>query len=110
KIIHHTQIRGSQEKGDRIMSIPPLHQCILHAGIYIVTFPETHRQLNGIYNMQDRDSYKSCYIKPDGHIHMPFPTSQDSTKHIDSENHPNQGNSHIDWPFHLSIFVRRGIT
>src|SRR5690606_16123031 len=107
------------------MSIPPLHQCILHAGIYIVTFPETHRQLNGIYmvtvpaphrqvtgqcNMQERAGYKSCYINPDGHIHMPYPTSQDSTKHVESERHPNQGKSHTDWPSHLSLFVRRGIT
>src|ERR1051326_1996610 len=88
KIIHHSQIRSSQEKCDSIMAIPPLNQGILNSGINRIAFHKSNRKLNRINYVQHCNCYYSCYVKPYSNIHMLFSALNNSPEHVDSENYP----------------------
>src|SRR5690606_10780717 len=87
------------------MPIPPLYQRILHTCIYIITLPKAYWELNGVYNMQNSHGHKSSDVEPNCHIHVTFSTLDDRAKHIYAKHNPNDSNSDINRPLHLSIFV-----
>ena len=107
-IIHQPQEGRGQEKCNRIMTIPPLYQCILYAGIDGIAFKKGYGDLEAVGNMQHRNGYEGGNIKPDGHINMLHPALDDGTDHVGSENKPDHGNKNIDRPFQFGIFLAGG--
>ena len=105
EIIHQTQDRCGEEKSHCVVAIPPLHQCILDACIPAITFQKGNRQFNGIHNMQHGHRNPGGDVKPDGNINMAFPSFNDGTEHIDTENNPYQRDGDIDRPFQFRIFL-----
>src|SRR3546814_5068476 len=65
EIIHHREEGHGQEKGDRIMSVPPLRQRILHPGEgRIALRPEDRRRDRQIVDdMEHRDGDDEAQVK-----------------------------------------------
>ena len=87
------------------MSVPPLHQCILHTGIPGVAFERRDGKFDGIDNMKHSNRYKGCDVEPDGHIQMTFSSFDDGHEHVETKYHPDQGDGQVDGPFKFSIFL-----
>ena len=105
EVIHQPQKRRGQEKCHRIVTIPPLHERILHPGVDVVTFEQTHRHLVRIDDVQNGDRNERGDVKPDGDIQVALPAFDDRAEHVDPENHPDQRNGNVDRPFEFGVFV-----
>jgi len=109
-VIHQSQKRSGQEKGNGIVSIPPLNNGILNTGIYRITFQQADRNFQRIKNMEHGNCNHRCNVKPDGNIQVFYPAFGNGTKQVDAINYPNNGNQYINRPFKLCIFLGSGIT
>ena len=110
KIIHQPQEGRGQEEGYGIVAVPPLYQGILYPGVYRVTLKGRYRKLQAVEDMEHSNGDNCSQVKPDRHIEMALPPSQQGRNKVPAENDPNHCNGDIDGPFQLRIFFGSGIS
>ena len=73
KVVHEAQVGRSEEEGHRVVTVPPLHQRILHTCVPGVAFEEAHRKLEGVYDVQHGYGNEGGYVKPNGYVEVALP-------------------------------------
>ena len=105
EVVHESEVRRGQEEGHGVMAVPPLHECVLHAGIERVALQERDRVLEGVHDMQHGDGDDRGDVEPDGHVHVALTAFEDRAEHVDDEHHPDEGDQDVDRPLQLGIFL-----
>jgi hypothetical protein len=105
EVVHQAQVRRGQEEGHRVVTIPPLHQCILHTGIDAVTLEQAYRDREGVDDVQHGHGDPGGDVEPDGHVQVALAALEDGAEHVDTEHDPDQGDRDIDGPLELGVFL-----
>ena len=70
EVVHQAQEGRSEKERHRIVAVPPLHECILTAGVDRVTLGPTRRHGQVVKDVQDCNRHHGCYIEPHRYIEM----------------------------------------
>ena len=109
EVIHQAEIWRRQKKRDGIVTIPPLHERILHAGIHRITFQRAPRHFHRVREVQHRDGDDGGDVKPDRDIHVFLAPFDDGAKKIHRERHPYNRDGNINRPFEFRVFFARRV-
>ena len=104
-VVHDPQNRGREEEGDRIVSVPPLNQRILHAGEHGVAVDETVWDREVVDDIEDRDRHDGGDVEPDRDVQMLLVPLRQRPEEVDRKDEPDDGDGHVDRPDELGVLL-----
>ena len=110
EVVHDPQEAGGQEEADRVVSVPPLGQRILHAREQRVARRAEERDRHGqvVHDVQHRDGHDEGQVEPVGHIDMRLGPLHDRAEIDQQVDHPQDRQPQVQVPFRLGIFPPLG--
>ena len=108
EVVHDAEKARGQKKPDRVMSVPPLHHCILHTGVDRVRFPECHRDRRAVDEMQQCDGQDERAEEPVRDVNVPDAAFGERAEKNHRIRNPHQSDQDIDRPFELRVLLAAG--
>ena len=112
EVVHHAEEGGGEEEAHSVMAVPPLHHCILHAGIGGIGLvpgagaaAENPGQLRAVDDMQQRDHQDIGAKEPVGHVDVLGLALDDGAEKHQRIGHPHHRDQQVDRPFQFGVFL-----
>ena len=108
EIVEHPEKPACQQKTDRVMAVPPLHDGVLGAGEQRVGLRDRHGYGKTVDDVQHGDDDDERAIEPVGDVDRLDPAFRDGAEEDDGETHPDHGDGDVEGPLQFGVLLAAG--
>ncbi len=109
EVIHQAQEWRRQEKRNRVVAVPPLHECVLDTRINAVAFEPTSGNDQVVEHVQQCDGHDRGDVEPQRDVHVTFASLDQRHQEVATKDEqPDDRDQQIDRPFEFRIFTALG--